>query len=372
MKKILITLVVLFVAMSASQLKAQGCVEASSDEGPQLVGYIQPSFDYYFFGEDSKGNANKPSSFYFKRARIGVVGSIPYDISYYVMAEFSPVAGGPQLLDAFVTYAPLGKYAKFSLGQFKSPFSLELATPCFALHTIRRSTVVNELASPFRELGFMVLGAFGKERDIVSYRIAILNGTGINNVLSTTNYDDNQNKDIAGRVVVAPIEWIKIGGSYRYGLVEKKDADGDSKSRTRWAVDLTAEKFNVLLQGEYVSGKDVGQITSGGGCGGKSTLDTYPEYTKTGFWVMALYKFDFGLQPVIKYESYDPDGTSYKYLDHTQSITQSTTTFGINYFLNDWTRVQLNYLYNSEGKNANGTVGEFDNDALMFQVQVKF
>ena len=371
MKKIIILFAIL-LGLGSANVYSQGCVEASSDDGVQVVGYIQPEFDYYMFGEDSKGNAIKPSSFYFKRARIGVVGNIPYDISYYVMAELSPVAGGPQLLDAFVTYAPFGKYVKFSMGQFKSPFSLELNTGCHALHTIRRSTVVNEMAAPFRELGFMFLGSFGKERDIVSYRLAVLNGTGINNVLSSTNYDDNQNKDIAGRVVVAPLEWIKIGGSYRHGLVEKKDVDGDSKSRTSWAVDLSVEKFNFLLQGEYINGKYIGDIAGGGGCGGKSTNGTYPEYAKNGYWAMLLYKTNFGLQPVVKYEFYDPDGSAYKYLDQTQVVTQNKITIGVNYFINDWTRVQLNYLYNSEGKDANGGVTEFDNDALMFQVQVKF
>jgi phosphate-selective porin len=372
MKKLVIILSVLLGIGSSNNTYSQGCVEATSDEGVQVVGYIQPEFDYYFFGNDTKGNALKPSSFYFKRARIGVVGNIPYDISYYVMAELSPVAGGPQLLDAYITYAPFGKYLKFSIGQYKSPFSLELNTPCHALHTIRRSTVVNEMAAPFRELGFMLLGSFGKERDIVSYRLAVLNGTGINNVLSSTHYDDNQNKDIAGRIVVSPLEGLKVGGSYRHGLVEKKDVDGDSKSKTSWAVDLSLEKFNVLIQGEYISGKYIGDIAGGGGCGGKSTDGTYPEYSKSGFWLMAMYKFDFGLQTVVKFETYDPDGSAYKFIGQTQTITQSTTTFGINYFINDWTRVQLNYLYNSEGKKSNGDVGEYDNDALMFQVQVKF
>lgn len=112
MKKILITLLVIFVAISANKIMAQGCVEVSSDDGPQLVGYIQPQFNAYFFGDKANGDPIKPSTFLFKRARIGVVGSIPYDISYYFMAEFAPEAGGPQLLDAFVTYAPFGKYFK--------------------------------------------------------------------------------------------------------------------------------------------------------------------------------------------------------------------------------------------------------------------
>lgn len=369
MKKILLLLGLFLLAIvNVNTLNAQGCVEASSDEGPQLVGYIQPQFNAYFFGSKDNGDAIKPSTFLFKRARVGVVGSIPYDISYYVMAEFAPEAGGPQLLDAFVTYAPLGKYAKFSLGQFKSPFSLELNTPCYALHTINRSTVVNNLASPFRELGFMILGAIGKERDILSYKVAILNGTGINHL------DDNNNKDIAARIVVAPLDWIKIGGSFRTGLIEQQvkiDGNWEQKKRTRTAFDLTVDKANFLLQGEYIMGKDIGEISSGGGCGGKATNAGLPTYNKSGFWVAAMYMTPWQLQPVVKYETYNPDGTAYTFLGSAQTYEQNTFTFGLNYFLNEWTRIQVNYLYNAEGQ-TNGNVNEYENDAFMIQVQAKF
>ncbi len=371
-KAILFIGLFLLAIVNSNTITAQGCVETSSDDGPQIVGYIQPQFNAYMFGSKDNGDAIKPSTFMFKRARIGVVGSIPYDVSYYFMAEFSPVAGGPQLLDAFVTYAPFGKYLKFSLGQFKSPFSLELNTPCYALNTINRSTVVNNLASPFRELGVMFLGSsdslFGIH-NLISYKIAILNGTGINTL------DDNQNKDIATRIVIAPFEWLKFGGSFRTGFygIQVKDSNGDwaQKKRTRTAVDLTFEKFNFLLQGEYIMGKDVGDITSGGGCGGKSTDGSLPVYDKDGFWVAAMYTTPWSLQAIVKYETYNPDGTAYTYQGVAQTYDQNTFTFGLNYFINDWTRVQVNYLYNSEGK-TNGVVNEYDNDAFMIQVQAKF
>ncbi len=376
MKKIfsiLITAIILIAG--SSNVLAQGCVETTSDDGPQLVGYIQPQFNNYFFGDKSNGDPIKPSTFFFKRARVGIVGSIPYDVSYYVMAEFSPglTGGSPYLLDAFVTYAPFGNYIKFSLGQFKSPFSLELNTPCYALHTINRSTVVNELAAPFRDIGLMFLGSsdslFGIH-NLLSYKIAILNGTGINHI------DDNRNKDIAARLVVAPWEWLKVGGSYRTGIVGPtlKDDLGENynKKRTRTAFDLTFEKWNFMLQGEYIMGQNIGDIAGGGGCGGKSTSAAgIPEYNMNGYWVAAMYMTPWNLQPIVKYETFDPDGGAYSYQGVEQSYVQNTITFGLNYFINDWTRVQLNYLYNSEGKTA-GVKNEYDNDAFMIQVQAKF
>ena len=343
-------------------------MESDSDEGVAVVGYIQPEYDNYFFDQDKNGNTlNKPNSFYFKRARVGVLGSIPYDVSYYAMAELSPATtGNPYLLDAFITYAPFGKSAKFSVGQFKSPVGLELNTPCHDLNTIRRSTVVNNLASPFRDVGFMVFGTtdslFGK-KDLLAYNIALLNGPGIN------HWDDNKYKDIAGRLVISPWEWLKFGGSFRTGKQDIKKTEQGQKTRTRYGAELSIEYKNFKVQGEYLAGKDVGKVLSGGGCGGKSTLVSDSlTYNKDGFFLQAMYMTPWNIQPVVKYETYNPDKTAYTYLYVEQDFVQSTFTFGINYFLNEWTRIQLNYLYNVE-ENAEF---EFPNDALLIQFQVKF
>ena len=145
----------------------------------------------------------------------------------------------------------------------------------------------------------------------------------------------------------------------------------NKKKRSRTAVDLTFDKWNFMLQGEYLIGQDIGEIAGGGGCGGKATEATLPTFDKSGFWVAAMYMTPWNIQPIVKYETFDPDGGAYTYQGVTQTYDQNTFTFGINYFINDWTRVQVNYLYNSEGK-TNGVINEYDNDALMIQVQAKF
>jgi phosphate-selective porin len=370
MKKFILTLLIIGI-ISPFIAIGQGCMESDSDEGVSVVGYLQADYDYYFFDEDKNGNTlNKANSFYFKRARVGVVGSIPYDISYYVMAELSPVTtGNPYLLDAFITYAPFKKYAKFTIGQFKSPVGLELNTPCHALHTIRRSTVVNNLATPFRDMGVMVFGTsdslFGK-KDLFSYNLAILNGSGIN------HWDDNKYKDIAARLVISPWEWLKIGGSYRTGKQDIKKTDQVQKIRTRYGADLSFEFKNILLQAEYLFGEDVGKVASGGGCGGKATtVADSLIYRKDGFFVQLAYMTPINLQPIIKFEAYNPhvkNESTYQYLFVEQGFIQNTITFGLNYFLNDWTRIQVNYLYNAEET----AEVEFPNDAIMFQIQAKF
>lgn len=72
-----------------------------------------------------------------------------------------------------------------------------------------------------------------------------------------------------------------------------------------------------------------------------------------------MYMTPWNLQPIIKYESYDPN------TDADNDIA-TVITFGVNYFFNDWTRLQLNYLYKAE----EGI--EIANDEILMQLQVKF
>ena len=232
-------------------IHAQGCMDASSEEGVNVVGYLQAQYEY-MFGEEDDAN-----SFTFNRARMGLVGNIPYDFSYYVIFEFSPMKdGAPYLLDGFITYSRLAPYAKFSLGQFKSPFSLELNTPCQGLHTIRRSMVVGELVSPDRDLGLMLTGNYDK---YVKYALAVMNGTG------RGNWDDNPNKTMAARIVVTPHEYVSLGGSYRFGTSPTDVEDADEDESTRYAGEFQFMYDNILVQAEYITGEDVGSYTTGGG-----------------------------------------------------------------------------------------------------------
>jgi phosphate-selective porin len=58
--------------------------------------------------------------------------------------------------------------------------------------------------------------------------------------------------------------------------------------------------------------------------------------------------------------------------DHS-AYRVSTFTFGLNYYPNDWARVQLNYLYNTEKSSSSdiANYNETPNDMFLLQVQVK-
>ncbi len=372
MKKVLI-IVSLFVLPLAYSF-AQGCMEpTSSTGGPTIIGYIQPEFKYSILGDNVDGTSKNQMSFGFRRARIGVAGNIPYDFSYYVLAELSTFQNGPYLLDAFITYNRFKPWFKISMGQFKKPFGLELgATGCQDLYTVNRSKVVNELTSPDRDLGIMVSGTsgtakiFGLEKEnLLSYSLSVTNGTGKNTL------DIDRAKDIIGRIVIAPFESISIGGSYQFGKAVNPDPTvKDMDERMRWGADLTLKKYNFIFQAEYVFGQDKGSKLIGGGCGATPEL-VAGNFKSNGYYAQLMYNTPWKLMPLVKYETYDPDMDKEDF-DHT-AYRVSTMTFGLNYYPNDWARVQINYLYNIESSSSTDIVNynETSNDLFYIQLQVK-
>jgi hypothetical protein len=363
MKKLLI-LSLLFTSLFHLASFGQGCLESSSGDGAKIIGYIQPQFDYNFNGKNLAGESLNTSSFKFNRARIGVTGSIPYDIDYYVLVETSSFfTGNPFLLDAFITYKRLGPWAKFSVGSFKSPISLELNTPCNGLYTINRSLFVDELTAPNRDIGIMMLGSsdsltiFGVETfNLIKYSIAVTNGTGLGEL------DNNMGKNYSGRIVISPLKGLSLGASYLYGKQKANDPTAeDEDEKKRYGFDAEYKFKNFLIQGEYMHGEDIGSYTTGGGCGGTPTVVS-GSVDRAGYFVQAMYMTPWNLQPVFKYETYDPNMAA----DEEGDI-KNIMTFGLNYFLNDWTRVQINYLYKAE-ETADA---EIPNDCLLVQFQVK-
>ena len=81
---------------------------------------------------------------------------------------------------------------------------------------------------------------------------------------------------------------------------------------------------------------------------------------RDGAYGMIWYDTKWNFQPVFKYEFFDPSH-EVKEIGYTERMT-----IGLNYFFNDYIRVQLNYQANIE------TYINQDNDRFLAQIQVKF
>ncbi len=339
-----VTFCALFVCIAQST-RSQGCAEPKGGDGITVFGFLQPQFETKFLKNSTD------YSFSFNRARIGVTGEVPYDFLYYAVIEASAFKDStPFLLDAFVSYTRY-KWAKVSMGQFKSPFTLEMATPCSDLNSIYRSSAVNNLVSPDRDLGIMISGSVWNDR--FSYAVALTNGVG------KGKFDNNNGKTFHSRIQVSPFEFIKIGGGLQYGTHPPfVDSIATEDKRFRWAADVQMNYKSITLIGEYIFGQDKGSYVVGGGCGATPQVLS-GNLTRSGYYVTAMYKTPWNIQPVFRYENWNTDNDALNSAEHVM-------VYGLNYWFNDWTRLQFNYLYKAEDKL------EVMNDEIIVQVQIKF
>ena len=349
MRKLFLILLV-SVLMAPMTAYGQGCMEGGSEEGVNVVGFFQPQINFY----PNPDSDLQELTFSFNRARIGAVGTVPYDISYYLMMEFGPLkTGAPYMLDAFITYTRFGPKAKISFGQFKQPFGMERNTSCSGLHTVCRSMVTENLAMD-RDMGIMLLGElYGK----LKYNLAVMNGSGLFNEDNTK--DDNKGKDIIGRIAYSPLKCLTLGTGFRMGNTTSSVAGEDDDKFTRFSGDFTANYRDFLIQGEYIYGKDEGSYTTGSSCS-PPIVTHLGTVERQGFFLTLLYDTKWNLQPVVRYELYDENMDVDKDIRHIHTI-------GFNYFINEWTRIQVNYQRAIEEE-----VPAYNNDAFFIQMQVKF
>lgn len=348
--KIKIVFVLAFV-FQVSTMFSQGCEVdlpgasdgAASTPSIRLFGYIQPQYDY-FFTEGDQANTLR-----FKRARIGVTGKVLNKFSYFFMMETSPFigqTGDAYLMDAFVTYEA-NNWARISLGTYKQPFSLDVATPCHMLPTIERSIVADQLVAPQRDFGLGIWG--GNKFNRLNYSVALMNGRGLG------VRDDNTRKDIIGRVTYKLFRNLSVGASFRHGYPIPNNNDDD---RNSFGGEIVYKPGKFWFQGEYIYDEGAYFAGAAGGCG--STPVALGEEREGGYF-LAAYNVSEKFQPVFKYEFFDPDSTIKNNIGY-----QERMTVGFNYFVNPKVRFQVNYLANIE------TVASVQNDALLTQVQVKF
>ena len=346
MKNKIIVLFALAFAFQFNSAFAQGCdgddgATASDSISKKIImfGYLQPEFNYTF-------NDDNESTFRFRRARVGMRGEVYENFFYYFSLETSPFVSGTGsvvLLDAFVSYRKYN-WAKMSVGSFKQPFSLEVTTACHKLTTISRSIVADQLVAPQRDYGLMVFG--GNKFTKFNYAVALMNGSGLHTV------DNNSKKDIVGRATYKVLDFVTIGGSFRYGYPTNVD-----DSRTTYGAEISAEYSNFHFQAEYIYDEGDFNRAGGGGCGDE--LVELGE-RRDGAYAMIYYDTKWNVQPVFKYEYFDPN------LDVYDIGYQEMMTIGANYFVGKNVRFQLNYQAHIE------TISNVDNDMLLAQVQLTF
>lgn len=288
-------------------------------EMPRISGFVQGMYQANLSDEGEL----KDNTLRMRRVRLSVDGNLSKTVSYKIQGDFTR---SPMLVDAYVKYKPCREFA-IQLGQFKTPFTIESPINPVNLEIFDYGEAVQQLGgykdvcgvgALGRDLGLMATGSLfpvegeeGYKYSIVDYSIGVFNGNGANNL------DNNNSKDLVGRLDVHPgLKEITLSGSYYYGKYTK-DENIDC-TRNRWAAGAQYNDGKFLLRGEYIGGKTgISDVTTAN-----------PYYNSNGYYGVVGYNFQAGEQkimPVLRYEHFTKDA----------SIVNGGTnwyTAGINYW----------------------------------------
>ncbi len=276
-----------------------------------------------------------------RRVRLDLRSTVNSYWSYRLQTDF---AGSPKILDAYAE-CKINDYFNITAGQFKVPFSLENLTSSNKLEFIDRSQVVEAMVARGkdvignhngRDIGLQIGGSFLKynEKPLFEYRLGIFNGSGIN------CSDNNEQKDLAGRLMVHPFKGFDFGGGYYAGYAFWGQPSANvSRNRIGFEINYEFERFS--LKSEYIKGSD-------------GTADRSGWYAQAGYYIIPQQ-----LQFLFKYDTFDPDSGKPDNIS-TQYVAV------INYIFNAWTRLQAGYAFkNEEGVAINNNIGSI-------QLQVGF
>lgn len=275
----------------------------------------------------------------------------------------------------FQTLDPEKSQLSVIVGQQKKPFGLEAGAAedkkptILSAQSARANTWVNGLgdASNGANAGSFPLNGLGLDtRDIgvvvkgdlfphfdpgfryrvatVEYAFGILNGAGPN------AQDNNSHKDFSGRVVLnAPVDYssvfrgLSVGGSYYTGKAYTNGlGEYDVK---RWGADIAYVNTPIGFTYEYVHGQDYFAKQKEG-----HTLTIFYNVGKqfvTGYKYQDRYDdwYPTTFQPFVRFDWWNAD----------TSVTgwrTEITTIGINWFLAQTTKLQINYNIVNQGSKA--------------------
>ena len=312
------------------------------------------------------------NTFRMRRVRLSAEGTLFKGLTYKIQGDFSR---SPMLVDAFVKYKVADAFA-IQLGQFKTPFSLESPINPVNLEIFDYGEGIQKLVGYSdvcgvgglgRDIGLMATGKLFAVKDgeetkyhVVDYAIGVFNGNG------PTTTDNNNRKDLVGRLEVHPgLKALTLSGSYYYGKYKssidvENVATGETNlghgTRNRWAAGLQYNDGSLVVRGEYIGGKTGYQAGTINEYGNPFTENRF--LNSNGYYGVIGYNFALGkekkqtLMPVLRYEHFTQNA----------DITKGGTnwyTVGVNYWPIKSLNFKLDYslIQKESGSNSHRVVG---------------
>ncbi|MEO6097568.1 MAG: porin [Fibrobacteria bacterium] len=341
----------------------------------RLMGYAQPTF---IATAESNRQPYKVPSFFVRRARADFKAE--FDSLYTLFFEFDAgPPGGTSLVEGYSQAALIRDHLNFRLGKFIQPFSAENMRSSRALETVERFQALNAfigLPALDAQNGAMLFGTVDAGK-MFKYYLSINNGT--NTASQTGNVkDNNADKDYIGRLEFTPSKVFRAGLGLDYATEVGQTLTLRSYSgaaydtirvqgiRQAIDVDLHGTVAKIGLDAEWLMAMfpDTNASMHGG-------------YVQAGMWVKGS-EADGGIQPLVRveYSTLSADnvpGPSLK--SEVSGAMLMSYTLGLNYWMNQWTRWQVNLIEETTSGKGNGVFAAKDNrflPTLFAQMQIKF
>ena len=336
------------------------------DRMPKISGFVQGMYQANLTNEGKLSS----NTFRMRRVRLSVDGTLFKGLTYKVQGDFTR---SPMLVDAYLKYKVCNEFA-IQVGQFKTPFTIESPINPVNLEIFDYGEIIQKLGGYSdvcgvgglgRDIGIMFTGDLfpikDKDYSVVNYAVGLFNGNG------PTTLDNNNRKDIVGRLEVHPgLKAITLSGSYYYGLYRNTTVEDQIAAngvavgktafpngvRNRWAVGAQYNDGKLVIRGEYISGQTSCKI---GGLDEHANGLIFDEILNSnGYYAQAGYYFQAGehkIMPVLRYEHFTAD----------QAIGGGTNwyTAGINYWPLKSVNFKLDYslVQKESGTNSHRIVG---------------
>ena len=173
-------------------------------------------------------------TFNVRRARLGIAGNLTPRIGWNLSGDLT---AEPVLRNAFVAIR-VAKHLTVRVGQANPVVSLERGSSPLALELIDRSHVTSELTGPL-DVGVTLFNAEPYRRWL-SYALNLNNGAGFNRP------DDNDAKDVSGRIAIAPpgVKHLTVVASGTRG-----EQPLGRRERASVGFDYNGPSFRVMAEG---------------------------------------------------------------------------------------------------------------------------
>lgn len=366
-KKSLLLVVIMFVSTSLSTVNAQEKKKLIGDY-LSISGWMNIQYDLEQ-QENNNCTFTDVNTFNVRRARLDFKGSINPHLEFRVQAD---MAQTPKLVDGFVK-VKLAKCFNIQAGQFKIPFTFENPQSPLTLEGIEYAQVISKLSgyndisgvttySGGRDVGLMFYGDFfhferdGKEIPILTYKLGVFNGNGMN------KKDANLLKDIAGSIEVCPgVKGLMLATSYYDGNYYLASLDKKDAVRDRLTFGGKYETGRLTVRSEFITGKT--DMANGEKI---YTLNSDGFYVAGGYWFDIKCKGETQrIRPVARYDFFRQDVTDV-------NTNSAYYMVGIDWWPYKNLRLLINYTL-KDGYDTKNNV-HYDNFGHLLQAQlsVKF